>query len=178
MKKLREMGTNLQRGRSSDGIFKEKYRHRLPGSWTIEEFEKLKKGFLCGKKIKAIATEIGRSETAVNKFLSKSGIRRLAPKRRKSEPYCYRIKRVNNIICQPAGKTKKDYASFADIISYIVQNGHTVRKNREFGNMFYKNEEYVLDEKPLTKAKLLIFANKLRVEDNKPIFKVMDFICE
>ena len=43
--------------------------------WTPEEVDIIKSGFLAGKLVKTIANEIGRTPTAVNKFLSRSGIR-------------------------------------------------------------------------------------------------------
>lgn len=46
-----------------------------PYQWTDEEVALLKLRFAAGKRIKEIASEIGRSETAINKFLSRTGIR-------------------------------------------------------------------------------------------------------
>ena len=43
--------------------------------WTPEEVDIIKSGFLAGKLVKTIANEIGRTPTAVNKFLSRAGIR-------------------------------------------------------------------------------------------------------
>ncbi|MDR1475909.1 MAG: hypothetical protein LBI20_01135 [Holosporales bacterium] len=51
-------------------------KHKRRNSWTIAEFEILRSGFSSGKRIKTIAYEIGRSMTAVNKFISRSGIQR------------------------------------------------------------------------------------------------------
>ncbi|MDR0744536.1 MAG: hypothetical protein LBE97_01100 [Holosporales bacterium] len=175
MKKLVEITIHSRNKQSAKEIFKEKHRYRMPDCWTSVEFEKLWAGFLSGKKIKVMAKEIGRSVAAVNKFLSRSGIRKLAPERkRKAESVFYKAQK-KHVLIQAATKTiEKKYTAFTDIIKYIVSKGHTVRKNRDFGSMFYKNEEYFLDEKPMSKTKILILANKLRVEENKPIFKVMD----
>ena len=38
--------------------------------WTLEEIDIIKAGFLAGKLVKTIAGEVGRTTTAVNKFLS------------------------------------------------------------------------------------------------------------
>ncbi|MDR2598281.1 MAG: hypothetical protein LBC25_00950 [Holosporales bacterium] len=51
-------------------------RHKRRNAWTIGELEILKHGFKSGKRIKTIAYEIGRSMTAVNKFISRSGLER------------------------------------------------------------------------------------------------------
>ncbi|MDR1475882.1 MAG: hypothetical protein LBI20_00995 [Holosporales bacterium] len=51
-------------------------KHKRRNAWTKAELEILRRGFLSGKRIKTIAYEIGRSETAVHKFLSRSGIHR------------------------------------------------------------------------------------------------------
>ncbi|MDR1034717.1 MAG: hypothetical protein LBL32_02170 [Holosporales bacterium] len=51
-------------------------KHRRRNAWTIAEYEILKNEFMSGKRIKIIAYEIGRSMTAVNKFISRSGLQR------------------------------------------------------------------------------------------------------
>jgi hypothetical protein len=56
------------------GVFVSRHKRRNP--WTIAEFEILRNGFMSGKRIKVIANEIGRSPTAVNKFISRSGLKR------------------------------------------------------------------------------------------------------
>ena len=43
--------------------------------WTVQDIEKMKMAFLEGKKIKIIAKQLGRSPTALNKALSRFGIR-------------------------------------------------------------------------------------------------------
>ena len=55
---------------------KNRFKHKRANSWTIKEFETLKILVSSGKKIKEIAAELGRSESAINKFLSRSGLRR------------------------------------------------------------------------------------------------------
>ncbi|GHT88473.1 hypothetical protein FACS1894113_0970 [Alphaproteobacteria bacterium] len=185
VKKFIEIDISSRVVRIANGSIKERYRYKMPDSWTVEEFEKLKELFSNGKKIRTMAMAIGRSVSAVNKFLSRSGIRKARSEIRKIVGRKkYKLMHKFNATRKDVGvipsivikKEANSFSTFSDIIDYIVSKGHTVRKNRHFGSSFYKNEEYILDEKPITKAKLLFFANKLRVEEGKPVFKIMEFI--
>ena len=130
-------------------------------AWTQEEIDVLRNGFNAGKLIKVIAGEVGRSPTAVNKFLSRSGIRT----RRWS------IERIHTTSIKfdehkAAENMKKGKSSnLKRIIFYLQQNGHTVSEstNRTM-------EKYFLDNKPVSSVRLLIVANKLREEQCQPLF--------
>ena len=143
--------------------------------WTFEEFVKAKKGFKEGAPIKVLAQDLGRSETAVNKFLSRSGIRKAMGRDKQSK---HRLKpHVKKVAINSVKTThlKSTRVSFADVVSYLMEKGYTVRRNQVFGNTYYKTEKYLLNERPASKLKLLLYANKLRTEENKEIFKNVDF---
>lgn len=58
-------------------------KHKRRNAWTVKEYERLKRGFDNGKQLKLIAYEIGKTVTAVNKYISRAGIER---NRKSKEP--------------------------------------------------------------------------------------------
>ncbi len=172
--------------------------------WTAEEIEKLKISFLKGQKMKITARELGRSHTALNKALSRFGIRPL----RKIEgikPKSYLTCGSHNLGNQPFAhsypalssggarsllkgsalsfdsttdtsfklrsglqKNEQRWVSLNKIITYLERQGHCITtKNARQGC-------YEVDKKPATATYLLLLANRLRVEENKPIFMVSE----
>jgi hypothetical protein len=143
--------------------------------WTVEEAAILKNGFINGKRIKLLAKEIGRSETAVNKFLSRSGIRgkcrgtyrrqvTLAKdglKRFELRPEVRRRVYKNEL-----------QADFSDVVAYMKEHGHKISKAMQQYRLFHISADFTMDGKPVSEAKLLLLANKMRVEEGKPIFSV------
>ena len=142
--------------------------------WTFEEFSKIQKGFKEGRRIKILAQEIGRSETAVNKFLSRSGIRKISRRRHKKPKLFVNKNHIKNHVTQVCSCSNRK--SFTDVLTYLIEKGYTIRKNQSFGRTFYKAEEYLLNEKPASKMKILLCANKLRSEENKEIFGSADVL--
>ncbi|MBR1479296.1 MAG: hypothetical protein IJ599_00130 [Alphaproteobacteria bacterium] len=138
-------------------------------AWTQEEIDVLRTGFNAGKLIKIIAGEVGRSTTAVNKFLSRSGIRT----RRWSieRVHAPSVKFIEHKVaaCTAIGKA----SSLEKVIIYLQQNGYTVSEspNPTIGG-------YFLDNKPISSIKLLIIANKLREEQCQPPFSAPELSWE
>lgn len=152
-------------------------------TWTSEEIETIKTAFIAGKLVKTIADEVGRSQTAVNKFLSRSGIRKrrwsIEKDIRKQEirkplkkPRVFEVSRttLNKIY------TNETQVDFCDVIQFLRNNGYSVMKNNSFQKMFYSDSNYLINNKPVSGTKLLLFANRLRSEMHQPIFSVPDLI--
>ena len=156
--------------------------------WTPEEIALIKSGFLEGKLVKVIALEVGRSPTAVNKFLSRSGIRtrrwsiqksahleQLSPKNNRS------LKGRENLIKQQnsikVGETDDVYSGevttdFQEVLEYLRSNGYSISKNSK--KMFAPTDDYVVNDKPISDVRLLILANRLRCEKHQPVFSVSE----
>jgi hypothetical protein len=145
--------------------------------WTEEEIAILKLGFTEGKRTKIIAGEIGRSETAVNKFLNRAGMRRKQPRQLIKTPSLKKPKilKTNN------NANKKTHiaevpADIGDVIKYVKSKGHKVLMISIKNRCYADDEKYLLNNKPTSAMKLLLLANRLRVEARLPIFSVASLI--
>lgn len=142
----------------------------MKSKWTPEEIATIKSSFLAGKRVKIIANEVGRSQTAVNKFLSRSGIRTRRWTIEKAKPVPH--SKIFNIPSQSLREVRNTevIADFNDVLRYLKQNGYAISKNskREFSPM----DNYAINEKPISEVKLLLLANRLRCENRQPIFSV------
>lgn len=144
--------------------------------WTNEEVEKLKKDISNGKKIKNIAFELGRSHTAVNKYISRLG---LTTRQNTKNVNSKKITRKKKDFSLPEHIRNKVYGNeqvvdFSKVILYMRLIGYKVSKNNSFQSIFYTDEEYKLNNKPISKIRLLLLANRLRAENNLPIFKTSE----
>lgn len=139
--------------------------------WTPEEINTIKSGFLAGKLVKTIANEIGRTPTAVNKFLSRAGIRTRRwsiPKRE------HTVKQVKNFAATKqtlnAVYTNEVVTDFREVLGFLKSNGYTISKNSK--KTFAPMDNYAIDDRPVSDVKLLILANRLRCEKQQPVFSV------
>jgi hypothetical protein len=145
--------------------------------WTHEEIEILKTGFRAGKRIKILAGELGRSTTAVNKFLSRAGIRnkRQTIAEREEKKGKKRVFEVSNATLNKIYHNEFQ-ADFFEVVNYLKMAGYRVTKNKMQDGIFYQNEEYALNGKPMSRMKILLFANRIRTEKRQPIFSVSSLI--
>ncbi|MDR2666574.1 MAG: hypothetical protein LBB34_00435 [Holosporales bacterium] len=145
--------------------------------WTHKEIEMLKTGFKDGKRIKILACELGRSVTAVNKFLSRAGIRNkrgsiTVHTGKKEKKRVFEVSRATlNRIYHDEFQT-----DFFEVVRYLKAAGYKITKNESQCGVFYNDEEYTLNGKPTSKMKLLLLANRIRTEKRQPIFSVSSVI--
>ena len=100
--------------------------------WTPEEVDIIKSGFLAGKLVKTIANEIGRTPTAVNKFLSRAGIRTRRwsiPKRNRT------VIRTKNFAASKqllnTVYTNEVITDFREVLRFLKSNGYTICENNK-----------------------------------------------
>ena len=150
--------------------------------WQKDEIDLLKKEFKNGTQIKIIANKLGKTETAVNKFLTRCGIR---PRYRNNRiNYRYKSNIINyqsNIIKkQPSNNNSAKWVNlfnnivdFKEVIKYLKSKNYKISNIiSENIKLIYPNSQYMLNGQPVSKMKLLILANKLREEENKNAFKL------
>ena len=156
-------------------LVREKYK-RADG-WTLVDFQKVQEGFQNGRRIKEIAINLGRSESAVNKFLTRSGIR-------KKQPVCHDGKPKNkNCSIKKAlkknNKERKHYQKytfvFDKVVEYLVAKGYVVKRNID-KNIFYDNADYIVNNKPTSTMKILLLANRLKTEEGAEIFMLPEIM--
>ena len=154
-------------------------RYKRAESWTFGEFEKLKKDFVDGKRIKKMAVELGRTESAVNKFLSRSGIRKNNGVKkqccnRNNKPIKLKSTSSNSVSAKTSTQNEI-FVRFEAVLSYLESKHVVITKNTE-NSKFFRDEDYKLGDRPASKMKLLLLANRLRLEERAPIFIVTDII--
>ena len=145
--------------------------------WTSEEISLIRTGFLAGKLVKTIANEVGRTPTAVNKFLSRSGIRtrRWTIDRTKTKISSIDIA-VNMKQQKRQLETNEVVSKFQEVVGYLKANGYTVSKNEQ--SSFTPMCHYTLNNVPTSNVKLLLLANRLRCENHQPVFAVPELAWE
>ena len=162
--------------------------------WTDFEIEQMKTAFLQGKTIKAIARQLGRTPTALNKALSRFGVRQSRKPVKITALPCIDWRRylmpenppasIDNdlILIPPASKVKNSFLMNRDclratdprwvplskVIHYLERQGHRVKINNA------ALDDYQIDTKPVKASYLLLLANRLRIEESKPIFMVSE----
>ena len=143
----------------------------MSSRWTSKEIDTIKSSFLAGKLIKVIAEEVGRTPTAVNKFLSRAGIRTRRWKINKSNVSVKKTKDYSvNKQTLNAVFNNEIITDFQEVLRYLRQNGHIITQNDK--KIFYPFANYAIDGKPVSDIKLLIIANRIRCEKHQPIFAV------
>lgn len=140
--------------------------------WTKNEIELLKQEFKSGTQIKIIASKFGKSETAVNKILTRYGIR---PRKRHSIKYNSKVHKSTNYNIAKSRwlNILNDMVDFREVIKYLKSKNYKISNIiPDSMKILYPNSQYILNGYPVSKAKLLILANKLREEENKTCFKM------
>jgi hypothetical protein len=147
-------------------------------SWKKEEIEKLKNDFQSGKRIKLIAHELGRSTSAVLKFLSRSGL----TKRNINKTFNNDQKRTIREKVPLQSKTllfnkKVNKSNFSDVLRYLKSKGYNICKMPEIiPNLIMDDEIFQMNSKIITKTRLVLLANRLRVEEKEKIFEIEEIL--
>ena len=128
--------------------------------WQRSELITLKNEFNKGECLKNIAKKLGRTETAINKVLSRSGIRTGTFKNSSTRKIiktvqCESISDINAVI---------DYLNKRQ---YKVTCATNVRIHSD-------KLQYTINGAFVSAVKLLIIANKHKLEEGSPIFHMKD----
>lgn len=149
-------------------------------TWTKKEIDILKSGFSQGKLVKTLANELGRSPTAVNKFLSRSGIRTRRWKILKvikAKPEELKYNKTLSLEQSKSHVSNKNN-TFIDILNYLKNRGYSISRISSENNNHLSDEKYLVNNKPYSDLKMLLLANRLRTEEHKSIFSVSELIWE
>lgn len=153
-------------------------------SWTKREVEYLKIAFLQGQHIKAIARDIGRTPSAVNKALSRFGLRNhkvfqifhgipkiaTLPKKTFGKKIIPTPLQNNISVSSQTLKSKKSSFSEWVPISIVME----WLEKQKIPMLFRKGHVYpfVVSHKPMTTEQMVLYANKLRFERKEKPFMV------
>ena len=139
-------------------------------TWTQEEIELLTAFYLKGDRLKNIAKNLNRSPTAINKTLNRFNIRKT------------KIHSNSNITSSKPIKESKPHhkkeptehwVTFHKVLQWLEMNQvHVIKNAKLIGEDRMDQRVYSLDDKRVTPAQVLIFANQLRLTRGKEIFLV------
>ncbi len=147
--------------------------------WTPQMVEQIRNGFLNGLELKVMAIAVGRTPGAVNKALSRFGIRRtqnLIAFRGKSKrlPNIPKEKSINGTdqwFRKFLNREREKWVNFDEIISYLnSQNLKVLPGNAKLSPL--KNRQFIVGTKQYNALQILLIANKLRAEQNLSTFFV------
>lgn len=145
--------------------------------WTYDDIVMLKKGHAQGKKIKDLSCELGRSPTAVSKFLTRSGIKNgeTAIVSKKMNVSFRREKKFyaeQSIVCSTFNKR---FADINLVFSYLSSKGYRVSQPTQYLPSAL-NDCVFINNKPYLKTRALLLANRLRAEEGKHPFDVPEIM--
>jgi hypothetical protein len=141
--------------------------------WSDLEIHNLKDLYLSNQPIKIIARMLDRSAPAVNKALSRFGIRMPRGYARPTASFTQNSPSVPPPKTQRRSKLTWDvdmWVKLSDVVDYLRKNGKKITQSTTM-------QGWHLDHKPIYAHQLLMLANKLRLEKKLPIFLVGDVSC-
>ena len=138
-------------------------------SWLPCDIEKLRKDYENGKRIKVIAFELGRSATAVAKYINRAGFSKKSKNRNKACQLNF-----TRLVNLPDNLPRKpELTSFETVLKYLRDKGHTVYQTHQIiPNLLVDEDVYLFNTKLISKSRLLLTANRMRIEERQPIFEI------
>ena len=144
--------------------------------WSATDIAKARSYFLAGASLKNIASELKRSPTAINKALSRFGIRPISVEKG-SKRKALRKRECPHYITAPSFEQRAlqdefdNWVSFWKMCNYLEKQKIRFYEVSEFGIQL-ENRRFRVDAKILSARQLLIMTNKLRAENNLKAFFV------
>ncbi len=139
----------------------ERKKARTKKRWKQSDLVVLKREFNNGTRLKVIAKILNRTETSINKELSRSGIR------------LRRIKKGEQLIIEKVNSDNKQSDNLLIVIDYLKTKDYNIARDKPNENNC-KNAFYRLNNKPMSATRLLVIANKHRLEDGLPVFRIKE----
>lgn len=157
-------------------------------TWTSFDIEQLMKGYLSGTPLKSLAREMDRTPTAVNKALTRFGIRRERGKEEKAvwndfgnkkpektvDPMTA-IRRFDRNFRKQQKALTNQWVPMDQILSVLDAKEHRVYMVES--NPDPRRSIYSLDGRRLTALQIVFLANRYRIEQNKAPFYVAEITC-
>ena len=156
-----------------------------PRYWSAKDIDLLKSELQKGSKLKQIAYLLKRSESAVGKFAARHGLSKFHRKQKHSSEiseYSTKVKRklqynISKITYNTTSCFYGEFVNFETVIKYLQSKSYIIScEVPKIFKTFYPNSSYLLNGQPVSKIKLLLLANNLRLEDKKDVFKIYDTI--
>ena len=166
-------------------------------SWTSEDIAFLKKGFEQKDSIKTLAWKLNRTPTALNKALTRFGIRPYSGKREREDAQRFSVKTFSALDqkdragisefsedSQDSTRNEKsasleeqlmdpprEKTSLAQVIDFLKGFGYNIQKKAYCKECSQENL-LLLNHKPTSAIHLLVTANVIRLQTQQPIFEL------
>jgi IS30 family transposase len=143
--------------------------------WSASDIKKARSYFLNGFTIKAIAQELGRTPTAINKALSRFGIRYKKPRRHYAAMPLQPKEEV--ILITPSFERKalrkelENWVSFWRVCEYLSEQNVCIYEVSA-ANTELERRQFRVDTQILGARQLLMLANKMRAHNHLKAFFV------
>ncbi len=150
--------------------------------WSSSELKQLTNGYLSGVSIKELARQLDRTPTALNKALTRFGIRhKRKPKRitfwdafgaadLKTYSPQAAIARFDRRYRKYQQELCSRWVPMDQVLSILESKGHAVRLLKAMENP--RESLYLFDDKPIVALRLVFTANRYRLERNEAPFYV------
>ena len=153
-------------------------------TWKQNDIQRLKDYYTQGLPIKKIAQHLGRTQTALSKAITRFNLLQYKPPQKIRRDYKNFID--NALRTAPIKESQKTvfikrffaletcekWVDFKDVLHFLSKQNMTVNslhKNNHDGEALYS-----LNRKTVVPAQVLLVANRIRVENAQPPFKVKD----
>jgi len=157
-------------------------------TWTSLEIEQLTQGFLSGTPLKELARKMDRTPTALNKALTRFGIRRERPKEEKTlwndfgnaeklhtlnpmtaiKKFDRRFRKLQNALVN-------QWVPMEQVLGVLDSNGHRVYMAQAHKDP--RESLYALDGRTVTALKIIFLANRYRIAHDQAPFYVAEVTC-
>jgi hypothetical protein len=157
-------------------------------SWTATDIDELKKGFLTGTPLKELAWKMKRTPTALNKALTRFGIRREREKPEKSlwndfgnskTPTTINpmraIKRFDRRYRKIQKAETTQWVEMDKVLSVMDAKGHRVYVAEAHKDP--RQTLYTVDGRKITALQIVFLANRYRISQGKTPFCVEEVTC-
>ncbi|WP_010302678.1 hypothetical protein [Candidatus Odyssella thessalonicensis] len=140
--------------------------------WNATEIEYIKEAYAQGKREKLIAHELGRTESSVSKAITRYKIRTkrdysILSRQSTSKASAGRKVKPTKVVRPQMtfNGTACNWTSADEVLRYLGE------KSSQF-EIRYRNftPVYIFQNREVSLAKVLMEANKIRLEENQPIF--------
>jgi hypothetical protein len=157
-------------------------------TWTPFDIEQLMKGYLSGTSLKELAREINRTPTAVNKALTRFGIRRERSKGEKtlwndfgnaahhltSNPMTA-IKKFDRRFRKQQRALVNKWVPMEQVLNVLDEKNHQVYISEVHKDP--RRSVYLVDGRKVRALQVVFMANRYRIEQDKAPFYVAEVTC-
>lgn len=147
-------------------------------AWTVNDINKLSQCYTKGMAIKEIARILDRTPTALHKAIARYNLHALNPSRKQNKMNEQGLPvPKQNEVSEPSYLKKlfekclnEVWVDFRTVLEYLKEHDIKAEALKQYNEC--KEELYSVDRKIFVASQILLIANRIRVQDHLPPFKV------